>query len=81
MANGNKSKTGIRRRWWKTAATLLSERSHTAPVTYVRGEAGWIAHNGELLHSDKVLLGQGDVMMFWQKDDCELMGGTVPPHP
>ena len=68
--------------WLRSENSVASVIHHLgiAQLCGVRGEASWIAHNGELLHSDKVLLGQGDVMMFWQKDDSELMGGTVPPQ-
>ena len=69
------------------AVWLLSDDSVTSVIHHlgiaqrggVRGEASWIVHNGEILHSDKVFLGQGDVMMFWQKDEFELMEGTVSP--
>ena len=67
--------------WLRSDNSVASVIHHLgiAQLCGVRGKASWIAHNGELLHSDKVLLGQGDVMMFWQNDDYELMGGTVPP--
>lgn len=73
------------RRLTHTGAVWLRSENNVASVIHhlgiaqlcgVRGDA----HNGELLRSDKVLLGQGDVLMFWQKDDSESMGGTVPPQ-
>jgi len=50
-----------------------------AQLCGVNGEACWIVHNGEPIQTDQMFLGQGDVVMFWQKDDHELAGSTVTP--
>ena len=77
----------LRRLTYTGAVWLRSDNSVTSVIHHlgltqlcgVRGEACWIAHNGEPVHTDHMLLGQGDVIMFWQKDDRELAGSTVPP--
>ena len=50
--------------WLRSDNSVTSVIHHLgiAQLCGVRGEASWIAHNGEFLHSDKVLLGQGDVI-------------------
>ena len=78
----------LRRLTYTGAVWLRSDNSVTSVIHHlgltqlcgVRGDACWIAHNGEPVHTDHMLLGQGDVIMFWQKDDSELSGGTVPTH-
>ena len=77
----------VRRLTFSGAVWLLSNNTVTSVIHHlgiaqlcgVRGEACWIIHNGEPLQSDKVFLGQGDVVMFWQRDDFELLEGTASP--
>ena len=77
----------LRRLTYTGAVWIRSDSSVTSVIYHlgltqlcgVRGEACWIVHNGEPVHTDHMFLGQGDVFMFWQKDDHELAGSTVPP--
>ena len=77
----------LRRLTYTGAVWIRSDSSVTSVIYHlgltqlcgVRGEACWIVHNGEPVHTDQMLLGQGDVIMFWQKDDHELAGSTVSP--
>ena len=77
----------LRRLTFTGAVWIRSDSSITSVIYHlgltqlcgVRGEACWIVHNGEPVHTDQMLLGQGDVVMVWQKDDHELAGSTVTP--
>ena len=77
----------LRRLTFTGAVWIRSDSSITSVIYHlgltqlcgVRGEACWIVHNGEPVQTDQMPLGQGDVVMVWQKDDHELAGSTVTP--
>ena len=67
--------------WIRSDSTITSFLYHLGlnQLCGVRGEACWIVHNGEPVLSDQLFLGQGDVVMVWQKYDHEMAGSTAPP--
>ena len=67
--------------WIRSNSTITSFLYHLGlnQLCGVRGEACWIVHNGEPVLSDQLFLGQGDVVMVWQKYDHEMAGSTAPP--
>ena len=67
--------------WIRSDSSITSFIDHLGltQLCGVRGEACWIVHNGEPVLSDQMFLGQGDVVMVWQKYDHELAGSTVTP--
>ena len=77
----------LRRLTFTGAVWIRSDSSITSVIYHlgltqlcgVRGEACWIVHNGEPVLTDQMSLGQGDVIMVWQKDDHELAGSTMTP--
>ena len=68
--------------WIRSDSTITSFLYHLGlnQLCGVRGEACWIVHNGEPVLSDQMFLGQGDVVMVWQKYDHEMAGSTAPPR-
>ena len=67
-------------RVWLNGVELLNKLTGMTNGFYgVRGEACWIVHNGEPVLSDQLFLGQGDVVIVWQKYDHEMSGSTAPP--
>ena len=67
--------------WIRSNSTITSFLYHLGlnQLCGVRGEACWIVHNGEPVLSDQFFLGQGDVVIVWQKYDHEMSGSTAPP--
>ena len=78
----------LRRLTFTRAVWIRSDSSITSFIYHlgltqlcgVRGEACWIVHNGEPVLSDQMFLGQGDVVIVWQKYDHEMAGSTVTPE-
>ena len=60
--------------WIRSNSTITSFLYHLGlnQLCGVRGEACWIVHNGEPVLLDQLFLGQGDVVIVWQKYDHEM---------
>ena len=70
------------RRLTFTGAVWIRSDSSITSVIYHLGLTqlcGSVEKHGEPVQTDQMPLGQGDVVMVWQKDDHELAGSTVTP--